>query len=503
LIMEMHTLISAMIFLPLLGAIAVYLLGTGPKSERQTIAKSIALITTMVVFGLSLYMWALFDPNTTSPQFVEEYTWFRDYNIAYKVGIDGISLFFVLLTTFLTPLCILASWNITKKIRLYLSLFLVLESAVLGAFCALDMVLFYIFFEAVLIPMYFIIGIWGSDNRVYAAYKFFLYTLLGSVFMLIAVIYIYASAGTSDMMVLNSILPKYPVHIQNMLWLCFFASFAVKVPMFPVHTWLPDAHVQAPTAGSMVLAGILLKLGGYGFLRISLPMLPDASVYFSDFVLVLSIIAVIYTSFVALMQKDMKKLIAYSSVAHMGYVTAGIFVFNHQGIDGAIFQMMSHGIVSAALFLCVGILYDRMHTKEIAAYGGVTNKMSRFALVFMIFMLASVGLPATSGFVGEFMIMMAVFQKDHILSLLIATGMVLGAAYMLWLFARVMFGEATKPEVQNLTDIDMREKIAFVPMLILVFIMGIYPKMITDYTKSSVAKLKTHTEVFIHKLAQK
>jgi NADH-quinone oxidoreductase subunit M len=501
--MEMEALVSMMIFLPLIGVVAVYLLGTGPKNERQVIAKSVALITSIMVFVLSMYMWANFDRSTSAAQFVEEYTWFQDYNIAYKVGVDGISLFFILLTTLLIPLCILASWNITKKIRLYLSFFLALESFVIGAFCALDMVLFYIFFEAVLIPMYFIIGIWGAENRVYAAYKFFLYTLLGSVFMLIAVIYIYSSAGTSDMLVLTNVIPKYPLHIQNLLWLCFFASFAVKVPMFPVHTWLPDAHVQAPTAGSMILAGVLLKLGGYGFLRISLPMLPDASLYFSNFMLVLSIIAVIYTSFVALMQKDMKKLIAYSSIAHMGYVTAGIFVFNHQGIEGAIFQMMSHGIVSAALFFCVGVLYDRMHTKEIMAYGGVANHMSRFAMVFMIFMLASVGLPATSGFVGEFLIMMAVFQENHVVSLLIATGMVLGAAYMLWLYARVMFGEATKAEVKNLRDIKTRERITFAPMLLLVFMLGIYPKMITDYTKSSVANLKTKNGLLINKIAQR
>ncbi|MBA8667001.1 NADH-quinone oxidoreductase subunit M [Holosporaceae bacterium 'Namur'] len=487
--MNSFPILTVLILLPLIGAALIFM--TNNEKKSLLLIKSIALITTLIEFIVSLYVWGLYDPSNASLQFVEKKAWIDGYNVHYSLGIDGISIFFVLLTTFLLPICILAGWNsIKKRVKEYMINFLVLEALVIGTFCAADILLFFIFFEAVLIPMFLIIGVWGGEKRVYAAFKFFLYTFFGSVFLLISFIFIYYHTDTTDIFELYDILPTYTLEVQKWLWLGMFVSFAVKVPMWPVHTWLPDAHVQAPTSGSVILAGVLLKLGGYGFLRFSLPMLPEASHYFADMVIILSIIAVIYTSLVALMQEDMKKLIAYSSVAHMGFVTAGIFAFSQQGIEGAVFQMISHGVVSGALFLCVGVVYDRMHTKEIAFYSGLASLMPRFALVFMVFMLASVALPGTSGFVGEFLVLLGVFEANKIYGALVATGMVLGAAYMLWLYARVMFTEVKNEKLALISDLDKREVAAFLPLLFLVIILGIYPKVITKNITSSVEVLK-------------
>ena len=404
------------------------------------------------------------------------------------MGVDGISALLVLLTTFLVPICILSSWEaVERRVKEYMIAFLLLETLMIGTFCALDLVLFYVFFEAVLIPMFLIIGIWGGPRRVYSAFKFFLYTLLGSVLMLAAMITIYNTAGTTDIPTLLT--TALGEDLQFWLWLAFFASFAVKMPMWPVHTWLPDAHVEAPTAGSVILAGVLLKMGGYGFLRFSIPMFPDASLYFMPMVFGLSIIAVIYTSLVALVQEDMKKMIAYSSVAHMGFVTAGLFTFNQQGFEGAIYQMLSHGIVSAALFLCVGVVYDRLHTRVIARYGGVVNVMPKYAFAFMIFMLASVGLPGTAGFVGEFLILLGAFKANTWVAALLATGMVLGAAYMLLLYRRVVFGALVKEDVKAMLDMSPREIIIFAPLIIVVLWMGIYPIPFFDFMAAPVAEL--------------
>lgn len=439
-------------------------------------ARIIALATTIITFLVSLVIWFQFDSSAEGFQFVEKQEWFKGYNIAYHVGIDGISLFMVLLTTFLMPVCILCSMEtIKKRVPLFMTCFLVMEALLIGVFCALDILLFYLFFEAMLIPMYFIIGIWGGDRRVYAAYKFFLYTLAGSVLFLIALIYLYVQFSTMSIPELTEQAPLLGLDIQKWLWLAFFASFAVKVPMWPFHTWLPDAHVQAPTAGSVILAGVLLKMGAYGFLRFSLPMLPEASIHYAPLIYTLSIIAIIYTSLIALMQEDMKKLIAYSSVAHMGFVTLGIFSFNQQGIEGALLQMISHGIVSGALFLCVGVVYDRLHTREIARYGGVAQVMPYYAAIFMVFTMASVGLPATSGFVGEFMILAGAFKANSWLGILAATGMVLGAAYMLWLYRRVAFGEIVHADVQAMPDLWAREFVFFIPLSLMVLWIGIYP----------------------------
>ncbi|KIE05580.1 NADH-quinone oxidoreductase subunit M [Candidatus Jidaibacter acanthamoeba] len=487
--MNSFPILTILILLPLIGASLVFM--TNNEKKSLLLIKSIALITTLIEFIVSLYVWGLYDPSNASLQFVEKKAWIDGYNVHYSLGIDGISIFFVLLTTFLLPICILAGWNsIKKRVKEYMINFLVLEALVIGTFCAADILLFFVFFEAVLIPMFLIIGVWGGEKRVYAAFKFFLYTFFGSVFLLISFIFIYYHTDTTDIFELYDILPTYTLEVQKWLWLGMFVSFAVKVPMWPVHTWLPDAHVQAPTSGSVILAGVLLKLGGYGFLRFSLPMLPEASHYFADLVIILSIIAVIYTSLVALMQEDMKKLIAYSSVAHMGFVTAGIFAFTQQGIEGAVFQMVSHGLVSGALFLCVGVVYDRMHTKEIAFYSGLASLMPKFALVFMVFMLASVALPGTSGFVGEFLVLLGVFEANKIYGALVATGMVLGAAYMLWLYARVMFTEVRNEKLALISDLDKREVAAFLPLLFLVIILGIYPKVITKNIASSVEVLK-------------
>lgn len=490
-------ILTFIIFLPLIGALCILLFARGQDLATSARSSSMAALgTTLFTFVLSLYLPLNFDKTTADFQFVEHVQWIEGYNIAYHLGVDGISLFFIMLTTFLMPICILAGWkSIKTRVREYMIAFLMLESLTIGVFCALDFVLFYLFFEAVLIPMFLIIGIWGGENRVYAAFKFFLYTLLGSILLLVAMLYLYSATGTMDVPTLMNEAPNLALNIQKWLFLAFLASFAVKVPMWPVHTWLPDAHVQAPTAGSVILAGVLLKLGGYGFLRFSLPMLPDASAYFTPLIWGLSIVAVIYTSLVALVQKDMKKLIAYSSVAHMGFVTIGAFVFNQQGIQGSIVQMLSHGLVSAALFLCVGVLYDRMHTKEIAKYGGVVHKMPRFALFFLFFTMASIGLPLTSGFVGEVMILAGAFKVNKLVSAAAALGVILGAAYMLWLYKRVVFGEVKNREVERLEDMDVREWCMFTPLVVLVLLLGIYPSLLTDYLTVSVDNLLNHIHV--------
>ncbi len=489
----MNHLLTSLIVLPLLAAVLIYFVGRNEK-EGANYARWVALISTVLLFLLSLSLLSGFDATSTAFQFTENVPWFKGYNINYHVGIDGISLWMILLTTFLMPICVLCSWSsIDKRVGEFMALFLVLESLVIGTFAALDLLLFYLFFEAVLIPMYLIIGIWGGQNRIYAAYKFFLYTLAGSVLFLLALLYFYFTFGTTDIPTLMQQAPSLGLDVQKWLWIALFASFAVKVPMWPVHTWLPDAHVQAPTAGSVILAGILLKLGAYGFLRFSLPMLPEASHYFADFVYALSVIAVIYTSLVALVQEDMKKLIAYSSVAHMGFVTLGIFSFNSQGIEGAVTQMVSHGVVSGALFLCVGVVYDRMHTREIKNYGGVTNIMPYFAAVFMLFSMASAGLPGTSGFVGEILVLVGAWNAAPWAAMGAATGLILGAAYMLWLYRRVMFGEVTNPEVRHMSDLATREWLIFIPLVAAVLWLGIHPTSMTSSISPTVKHLLTQT----------
>jgi len=484
-------ILSLTTFLPLVGAILI-VFTRGDEAFVARSARYIALITSSVVFLLSLAIWFNFDRTNPGFQFEEQADWIPTLHIGYRMGVDGISMTFVLLSTLLTPVCILASWDaITMRVKEYMIAFLVLETLMVGTFSALDFLVFYVFFEGVLIPMYLIIGVWGGPRRVYSAFKFFLYTLLGSVLMLLAILAMYNQAHTTDIPTLMA--TKFDPGMQKWLWLAFLASFAVKVPMWPVHTWLPDAHVEAPTAGSVILAGVLLKIGGYGFLRFSLPMLPDASVYFTPLIYTLSVVAVIYTSLVALAQEDMKKLIAYSSVAHMGFVTAGIFSLNVQGIQGALFQMLSHGIVSAALFLCVGVVYDRLHSREIARYGGLVNNMPRYAIAFMIFTMASVGLPGTSGFVGEFLVMVGVFKDNTWAAAFITTGIILGAAYMLWLYRRVIFGKLEKPDLKGLLDLSPREVAIFAPLILIVFWMGIYPGSFTSIFDASVDNLvKNH-----------
>lgn len=490
----MEHLLSTLVLLPIIGAILILCMKNDEKGASH--ARSLALIITTATFLFSLLLWRDFDPTTADFQFVEFGTWFVGININFHFGIDGISLFMVLLTTLLIPICILASFHsITTRVKEFMAAFLILESFVIGVFASLDLVLFYIFFEGVLIPMYLIIGIWGGANRIYASYKFFLYTLLGSVLLLLAVLYLYHALGTTDIPTLIAKAPHIAPAIQKYLWLAMFASFAVKVPMWPVHTWLPDAHVQAPTAGSVILAGILLKMGAYGFLRFSLPMLPDASFYFTPLMFTLSIVAIIYTSLVALMQQDMKKLIAYSSVAHMGFVTLGLFTFNQQGVEGAIIQMISHGLISGALFICVGVVYDRLHTREITRYGGLVNIMPNYAAVFLFFILASVGLPGTSGFIGEFLVLVGVFQADKMVAALAATALILGAAYALWLYRRVVMGEVARVELSKMVDLNRTEKWMVVPLILLTLWLGIYPKPYLDAMHSSVAHLITQTKM--------
>ncbi|MEK9741706.1 MAG: NADH-quinone oxidoreductase subunit M [Pelagibacteraceae bacterium] len=479
-------ILTIIIFLPLIGVFFL-LLSKGDEEKVNKISFNISLLTSLLVFILSLVLWKNFDSTTADFQFLEEKQWIVNF-IKYKVGVDGVSILFVVLTAFITPICIIATHNSVKvrKKDFFLAL-LLMETMMLGVFCSLDLFIFYLFFEAGLIPMFLIIGIWGGIRRVYSAFKFFLYTLLGSIFMLIAIIFIYLKSGTTDIQALL----KFDIaqSYQYWLWLGFFTSFAVKTPMWPVHTWLPDAHVEAPTSGSVILAAILLKMAGYGFIRFSLGLFPVASSYFAPLIFSLSIIAIIYTSLVALMQKDMKKLIAYSSVAHMGFVTIGIFAFNSQGIEGGIFQMISHGIVSAALFLCVGVVYDRMHTREISDYGGVVNTMPRYSVIFMIFILAGLGLPGTSGFVGEFLVLVGVFKSNYLVSFLAATGVVLSACYSLWLYRRVVFGEITNDNVKALKDINSLELVTLLPLVFLTIILGIFPNIILDTISVSVENI--------------
>jgi NADH-quinone oxidoreductase subunit M len=485
--MDSWPLLTLVTFLPLVGVAAIMIL-RGEAGDVARNARWIALWTSLVDLVLALIIWAAFDPTTAEFQFVEQAAWLPQFNIGYQMGVDGISLFFVVLSAFLTPICVVASWtSITVRVKEYMIAFLALETLMIGMFCALDFVLFYMFFEGVLIPMFLIIGVWGGPRRVYAAFKFFLYTLLGSVLMLLAIIAIYFQVGSTD--VVAALNTNFPPEIQKWLWLAFFASFAVKVPMWPVHTWLPDAHVEAPTAGSVILAGVLLKMGGYGFIRFSLPLFPDASAYFTPLVYVLSVVAIIYTSLVALAQEDMKKLIAYSSVAHMGIVTMGIFTVTNEGLQGAMIQMLSHGVVSAALFLCVGVVYDRLHTREIARYGGVVHNMPKYALVFMVFLLASIGLPGTSGFVGEFLSLIGAFQVNTWVAFFATTGMILGAVYMLYLYRRVVFGVITRDDVRAMLDLNWREIVVFVPMLAVVLWMGIYPGSFLKPIQPSIANL--------------
>ncbi len=490
-----NMILSVITFLPLVGVVFIAM----QPQEAVRNARYVALWTTLFTFVVSLYIWISFDKSNPGFQFVEERAWLGP--IKYKLGVDGISMLFVILTTFLMPLCILASWeSITTRVKEYMIAFLVLETLMIGVFVSLDLVLFYLFFEGGLIPMFLIIGVWGGKRRIYASFKFFLYTLLGSVLMLLALMAMWWHAGTTDIPQLMQ--AKFPADMQWWLWLAFFASFAVKMPMWPVHTWLPDAHVEAPTAGSVILAGILLKMGGYGFLRFSLPMFPLASAELAPLVFALSIIAIIYTSLVALAQEDMKKLIAYSSVAHMGYVTMGIFTFTHQGVDGAIFQMLSHGIVSAALFLCVGVIYDRMHTREINAYGGLVDRMPMYAFCLMVFTMANVGLPGTSGFIGEFLTLLGAFRVNTWVALFATTGVILSAAYALWLYRRVIFGVLEKASLKAIRDLSPREVLVMAPLVILTIFFGFYPAPVLDVTAQSVKKLVANYEAAIRTAEQ-
>ena len=490
--------LSVITFAPMIGVLFILLIRGNPEVEARN-TRAVALWTSLITFAVSMGIWVKFDNAIVGFQFEEKAVWMESLGLAYHLGVDGISMFFILLSTLLTVLCIAASWiSITDRVKEYMISFLVLETLMIGMFSALDLVLFYVFFEGVLIPMFLIIGVWGGPRRNYAAFKFFLYTLVGSVLMLLAILTMIFESGTADITALLN--HDFPVSLQPWLWLAFFASFAVKVPMWPVHTWLPDAHVEAPTAGSVILAGVLLKFGGYGFLRFSLPMFPIASADFTPFIFGLSVIAIIYTSLVALAQEDMKKLIAYSSVAHMGFVTMGCFAANQQGIEGAIFQMLSHGVVSAALFLVVGIVYDRIHSREISTYGGLVHRMPFYAFIFMVFLLASVGLPGTSGFVGEFLILIGTFQVNTWVALLGATGVIIGAAYMLYLYRRVIFGELTKEDLKKILDVSPREIAVFAPLILIVFFMGIYPIPFLDVMHSSVENLleRYHSALAAH-----
>ena len=481
-------LLSLVTFVPLIGVVFILLLH-GEETIVARNARWIAFWASLIDFALSGALWFYFDPNTADFQFVERASWVTlgGFNFNYHMGIDGISLFFILLSTFLTLLSIVSAWEIIRfQVKEFMIAFLVLETMMVGIFCSLDFVQFYVFFEGVLIPMFLIIGIWGGSNRIYSAFKFFLYTLLGSVLMLLAILAVYFQTATTDIEYALNHSDLFPAGLQRWLWLAFFASFAVKVPMWPVHTWLPDAHVEAPTAGSVILAGILLKLGGYGFIRFSLPIFPLASAYFTPLIFALSAIAVIYTSFVALAQLDMKKLIAYSSIAHMGFVTMGTFAVTSEAVQGAVIQMLSHGLVSGALFLCVGVLYDRMHTHEIARFGGLVHRMPAYAFVLMVFTLAAVGLPGTSGFVGEFLILLGTFRVNTLECTLAATALFLGPMYMLYMYRDVIFGTITRADLRGILDLSVREKVMFAPFLVLVVWMGVYPASFLRPIQASV-----------------
>ncbi len=485
-------ILSLLTWLPLVGGLFIMTV-RGEEAVVASNARWAALWTSLIVFAISLVLWVKFDTSDPGFQFKESLSWMPEFGVAYRMGVDGISVLFVLLSTALTPICILASWDsITVRVREYMLAFLVLETMMVGMFSAQDFIVFYMFFEGVLIPMFLIIGVWGGPRRVYASFKFFLYTLAGSILMLLALLAIWHQVGTTDLAVLMQ--TPLPAGMQFWLFLAFLASFAVKVPMWPVHTWLPDAHVEAPTAGSVILAGVLLKMGAYGFFRFSLPMLPQASQQFAPLMFTLGVVAVIYTSLVALAQTDMKKLIAYSSVAHMGVVVIGIFTFNAQGLQGALFQMLSHGVVSAALFLCVGVVYDRIHTRDIARYGGLAQRMPAYAIVFMLFTMASVGLPGTAGFVGEFLVLVGAFKVSLYLAYLGSFGMILGAAYMLYLYRRVVFGVITRDDLRGILDLSPREVAIFAPLILLTLWMGIYPSSFTQFFGATVhAMVDSHT----------
>ena len=477
-------ILSTLIFLPIISSFFIFL---SRSQKNNNSAIYVSLFTSIATFFLSLFIWYSLDQGSSNFQFIEEKSWINDF-IKFKLGIDGISILFIVLTTFITPICIISCINSVKvRVKEFLIAILILETFMIGVFCSLDLVIFYLFFEAGLIPMFLIIGVWGGPKRVYSAFKFFLYTLLGSVLMLVAIIFIYWLTGTTDITQIYEI--KIPKEYQNILWLAFFSSFAVKMPMWPVHTWLPDAHVEAPTAGSVILAAILLKMAGYGFLRFSIPMFPVASEFFTPLIYSLSIVAIIYTSLVALMQDDMKKLIAYSSVAHMGYVTLGIFTFTKQGLEGGIFQMISHGLISAALFLCVGVVYDRMHSRLISSYGGLVNYLPKYSLLFLIFALAGLGLPGTSGFLGEFLVLTGIFQKSYLAAMLATFGVVLGAAYMLWLTKRVIFGNTKNNEIKDLKDMNILEMIMLVSLAFFIIFFGFYPAPLIDTMNASIDNL--------------
>ena len=485
-------ILSTLIFLPLVSSFFIFL-SRGQKNNYSAIY--ISLFSSIATFILSLFLWISLDLETADFQFIEEKFWINNF-IKFKLGVDGISILFIVLTAFITPICIISCINSVKtRIKEFLIAILVLETLMIGVFCSLDLVIFYLFFEAGLIPMFIIIGVWGGSKRIYSAFKFFLFTLLGSVLMLVAIIAIYWITGTTDITEIYEL--KIPKEYQNLLWLAFFSSFAVKTPMWPVHTWLPDAHVEAPTAGSVILAAILLKMAGYGFLRFSIPMFPFASEYFTPLIFTLSIIAIIYTSLVALMQDDMKKLIAYSSVAHMGYVTLGIFTLTKQGVEGSIFQMISHGLISAALFLCVGVVYDRLHSRLISTYGGLVNYIPKYSFLFLVFALAALGLPGTTGFLGEFLVLTGSFQKNYLAAMLATFGVVLGAAYMLWLTKRVIFGEVKNNDIKNLKDTNKLEILMLASLAFLVIFFGFYPEPLIETLDVSVDNLILNYEVSI------
>ncbi|WP_176084077.1 NADH-quinone oxidoreductase subunit M [Martelella sp. HB161492] len=492
-------ILSTVTFLPLVGVALILFTRDDNEAGLRNI-RNVALLTTLFTFVVSVIIWIKFDPSNPNFQMIEDHPWLGT-GIGYHMGIDGISILFIMLTTILMPFCILASWEaINERVKAYMIAFLVLETLIIGVFVSLDIVMFYVFFEAGLIPMYLVIGIWGHERRVYASMKFFLYTLAGSVFMLLSIMAMYWVTGTTSVPVLLQY--NFPINMEYWLFLGFFASFAVKMPMWPVHTWLPDAHVEAPTAASGVLAGVLLKLGGFGVLRYSMPMFPDASWAFAPIIFAMSIIAIIYASLVALMQTDMKKMVAYSSIAHMGFVTMGMFSATTEGIEGSIFLMLSHGIVSGALFFCIGVIYDRMHTREIAAYGGLVNNMPKFAVIFMIFAMANVGLPGTSGFVGEFLTVIGVFQINTWVAVFAATGVILSAAYTLWLYRRIIFGALEKESLKALLDLSTREKLVLYPLAALVIIFGFFPSPIFDMMRGSVQQIVQHYDAVLESTKQ-